>query len=81
MTDEQIKEYEKLKVQKEKQLKRQNDYFKNNYDRIAFVTKKGNRDIIRDYYTKQGFKSLSDYFLTLAKKDGCPVDLETGNQD
>jgi len=80
MTEQEQKEYEKLKAQKEKQLNRQKKYFSENYDRIAFVTKKGNRDIIRDYYTKKGFKSLSDYFLTLAKKDGCPVDLETGNQ-
>ena len=74
MTDQEQKEYEKLKAQKSKQLKRQNEYARENYDRIAFTTKKGQRDIIRNFYTQKGYKSLADYFLTLAKKDGCPID-------
>ncbi len=69
------KELELLRARRDKQLKRQNDYARANYDRIAFVSKKGTRETIRQHYEKQGFKSLADYFLTLAKKDGCPLDL------
>lgn len=73
MTDQEQKELEKLRKQKQKQLKRQNEYAAANYDRIAFVAKKGDRDIIREHYTKKGYKSLAEYFLTLAKKDGCQI--------
>ena len=76
MTDQEQKEYEKLRRQKEKQLNRQKKYADDNYDRIAFVGKKGSRAIIREHYTKKGYKSLADYFLTLAKLDGCPIDYE-----
>lgn len=80
MDDIEKKELELLRARRDKQLKRQNEYARNNYDRIAFVTKKGTREKIRQHYEKKGFSSLADYFLTLAKADGCPIDPQEKGQ-
>ena len=74
MTDQELLQFEKLKAQKAKQLKRQNEYAKENYDRIAFTTKKGYREVIRKHYLQAGYTSLADYFISLAIQDGCPIE-------
>lgn len=71
LTDNERNELEKLRKQKEKKLKRQNEYAAANYDRIAFVLPKGSRDRIREHYNSLGLESLADIFKYLLKKDGC----------
>lgn len=61
--------FEKLKAQKEKQLKRQNNYIKNNYDRIAFVIPKGQKAVIEEKARKTGFSSVNDYIKSLIETD------------
>jgi len=69
MDDKIIKEYEKLKAQKEKQLKRQNEYIKNNYDRLSLVIPKGEKEKIIEIAKKKGYKNITDYIRELIKKD------------
>ena len=69
MDDKIIKEYEKLKAQKEKQLKRQNEYMKNNYDRIALLLPKGEKEKILNNAVNKGYKNITDYIRELIKKD------------
>ena len=70
INEKQLARLEKLEKQKQKQLSRQADYFKNNYDRIAFVLPKGSREKIRDYFKLQGLESLADIFKYLLEKEG-----------
>ena len=70
MDDQQLKEYEKLKAQKEKQLKRQNEYIKNNYDRIALLLPKGSREKLTEKAAAAGFKTITEYIKSLLEKDG-----------
>ena len=70
MDDQQLTEYEKLKAQKEKQLKRQNDYAKQNYDRIGFVLPKGYKSKLETAAGAKGFKNISEYIKSLLEKDG-----------
>lgn len=69
LTEENIKEYEKLKNQKQKQLDRQNAYNKDNYDRIGIVIKKGEKERIKAYYIENGFSSFNEYITSLIYKD------------
>lgn len=69
ITDIDIKEYEKLKQQKQKQLDRQNNYNKANYDRAGVVLKKGEKERIKAHYTKLGFTSFNEYVLSLIYND------------
>ena len=69
MDDQILKEYEKLKAQKEKQLKRQNEYMKNNYDRIALLLPKGSREKIQLTAINKGYKTITDYIRGLIEKD------------
>ena len=63
---EQIKE----SAQKwKKQLDRQNDFAKNNYDRMGIVISKGVKEIIEEEYKKKGFKKFNAYVLNLISKD------------
>lgn len=73
LTDSERNELEKLRRQKEKKLKRQNEYAAANYDRIAFVLPKGSRDEIRKHYKNLGLESLADIFKYLLEKDGCQL--------
>ena len=70
MDEKQLARLEKLEKQKQKQLARQAEFFKNNYDRIAFVLPKGSREKIRDFFKPQGLESLADIFKYLLKKEG-----------
>lgn len=69
LTEENIKEYEKLKNQKQKQLDRQNAYNKTNYDRIGIVIKKGEKERIKAHYVELGFASFNEYITSLIYKD------------
>ena len=69
MTDENIKEYRKLKEQKKKQLDRQNKYVKANYDRIGFVVPKGEKQKIIEHLEKLGYENITSYIVDLIKKD------------
>lgn len=69
ITDIDIKEYEKLKQQKQKQLDRQNNYNKANYDRAGVVLKKGEKDRIKAHYIQRGFTSFNEYVLALIYDD------------
>ena len=69
MDDKMIKEYEKLKAQKEKQLKRQNEYMKNNYDRIALLLPKGSREKLTKKAAAAGFKTITEYIKALIEND------------
>ena len=69
MTDENIKEYRKLKEQKKKQLDRQNRYVKANYDRIGFVVPKGDKQKIIEHLQKLGYENITSYIVDLIKKD------------
>lgn len=70
LNEKEKKELEKLRRQKEKKLKRQNEYAAAYYDRIAFVLPKGSREKIRAYYAEKGLESLADIFKYLLEKDG-----------
>lgn len=69
MTDQEQKEYKKLKAQKEKQLKRQNEYMKNNYDRIALLLPKGSREKLTKKAAAAGFKTITEYIRNLIEQD------------
>lgn len=69
MDDKMLKEYEKLKAQKEKQLKRQNEYMKNNYDRIALLLPKGSREKLTEKAAAAGFKTITEYIKALIEND------------
>ena len=69
MDNAQLKEYKKLKEQKEKQLKRQNDYNKNNYERMGIVVEKGQKDIILNHVKECGYSSFNAYIKDLIKRD------------
>lgn len=61
--------FEKLKAQRKKQLDRQNNYIRQNYDRIAFVIPKGQKAIIEERAKTAGFSSVNDYIKALIAKD------------
>lgn len=69
MDNMQLKEYEKLKKQKEKQLKRQNAYNKENYERFGIVVEKGMKDKIKEHYIAKGYKNFNSYIVQLIKND------------
>lgn len=69
MDDKIIQEYEKLKKQKEKQLKRQNEYNKINYDRITILLPKGQKAALEEIAKNRGFKSVTDYIKVLIDQD------------
>lgn len=69
MDNAQLKEYKKLKDQKEKQLRRQNDYNKNNYERMGIVVEKGQKEIILNHVKECGYSSFNAYVKDLIKKD------------
>ena len=69
LSEADLLEYEKLKSQKQKQLDRQNNYNKNNYDRCGVVLKKGEKEKIKAHYTARGFSSFNEYILYLIYND------------
>lgn len=69
LTMQELSEYERLKNQREKRLARQNDYNKNNYDRLSVVLKKGEREKIETHYKSKGFSSFNEYAKHLIYND------------
>ena len=69
MDDQELQELEKLRTQKEKQLKRQNNYIKNNYDRIGIALPKGQKAKIENRMQALGFKSITEYIKYLIDND------------
>lgn len=67
--DDDLKELEKLRSQKKKQLDRQNKYINDNYDRIGFTVPKGQKEKITDHYKQKGFSSMSEYLTALIAND------------
>lgn len=53
-----------LAKSREKQLKRQNEYIKANYDRISVTLPKGTKEVIKS----RGY-SVNEYINMLVKKD------------
>lgn len=45
------------------------NYAKNNYDRIALNVKKGDRELISEYAKLRGYNSLTDYIKQLIYTD------------
>ena len=50
---------------KKRKIQYNNEYSKENYDRINLSMKKGLKDIYKEYATEQGF-NLSEFFVTAA---------------
>ena len=69
ITNDQLARLEKLEKQKKKQLDRQNNYIKNNYDRIAFVIPKGQKEKITARAAALGYKNITEYIRALLDKD------------
>ena len=46
-----------------------NDYMKEKYDTIKVQVKKGERDIIKNYASSLGYKSVNAYINDLIKRD------------
>ena len=51
------------------QLDRQNEYNKNNYDRMGIVVSKGVKDIILNEIQKKGYNKFNAYALDVISKD------------
>lgn len=51
----------------EKQYKRQNEFSKQNYDRISVVIPKGKKDTIKEYANRKGM-SLNEYIQKAIEK-------------
>ena len=82
LTDDQMKEFEKLKSQKEKQLARQNNYNKSNYDRLSVIVKKGEKERIAEHFKSKGFSSFNEYACALIYDDmGASAPQETAGKD
>lgn len=64
-----LAELEKLKAQREKRLNRQNEYNKNNYDRMSVVLKKGEKEKIELHYKSKGFSTFNEYAKSLIYSD------------
>ena len=69
LTDKERAELEKLRKQKEKQLKRQNEYVKKNYDKIGLAIPKGQKAIIENRAKEKGFKNITEYIKALIDQD------------
>lgn len=69
LTAAELEDYEKMKAQREKRLNRQNAYNKNNYDRLAVVLKKGEKEKVEKHYKSKGFSSFNAYITDLIYND------------
>lgn len=50
-------------------VKYDNDYAKNNYDRIPINVPKGQKEVIKFHAKKKGFESINAYINDLIRKD------------
>ena len=64
MNNDDIKRALDLAASREKQLKRQNEYIKANYDRVSVTLPKGTKEKIKSF----GF-SVNEYINLLVKND------------
>jgi predicted HTH transcriptional regulator len=69
MTEEEKNRLDKLEQQRKKQLKRQNNYMMEKYDRIALLLPKGSRQELEKRMTEKGFKTVTEYLKDLIEKD------------
>lgn len=51
------------------QIKYQNEYNKEKYDRCIFNVPKGQKKVIEAHWKKRGYKSLNAYVVDLIDKD------------
>lgn len=51
------------------QIKYQNEYNKEKYDRCIFNVPKGQKKVITEHLKKRGYKSLNAYVVDLIDKD------------
>ncbi len=50
-------------------VKYDNQYIKENYDRLNIQVPKGKKSILQAYYKQKGYKSLNEYVNTLINED------------
>ena len=67
-------------------IKYDNDYVKDNYDRLSIFVKKGMKDEIKKYSKEKGYKSVNKYIEELVLKDmynnnKADVNIETINNN
>lgn len=60
---------EAMPVDKEKQIRRQNNYIKAKYDRITIALPKGAKERYQKHAYKSGFQSITDMFVKLTEAD------------
>jgi hypothetical protein len=60
---------EAMPVDKEKQIRRQNNYIKEKYDRITIALPKGAKERYQKHADKNGFQSITDMFVKLTEAD------------
>ena len=58
-----------MPVDKEKQIRRQNNYIKEKYDRITIALPKGAKERYQKHAYKNGFQSITDMFVKLTEAD------------
>lgn len=58
-----------MPVDKEKQIRRQNNYIKAKYDRITIALPKGAKERYQKRAVKNGFQSITDMFVKLTEAD------------
>ena len=46
-----------------------NEYNKNNYDRLIINVPKGQKAVIKEHFTELGYKSLNEYVNALIRAD------------
>lgn len=46
-----------------------NEYIKNNYDRLNIQVPKGQKAVIKEHFTELGYKSLNEYVNALIRAD------------
>ena len=50
-------------------IKYDNEYIKNNYDRLNIQVPKGQKQVIKEHYIKLGYNSLNEYVNSLIHAD------------
>lgn len=69
MTEKQMEDYNRLKEQKKKQLDRQNQYNKQNYERLNIVMRPGDKNRVRAAAKSLGARSVNEYVVGLIYAD------------
>lgn len=58
-----------MPVDKERQINRQNDYIKKNYDRITIALPKGKKERYQKHAIQNGYGSITAMFVKLTEDD------------